>query len=385
MKKLIALLLAMTLAVFALGCTEAADQAETTALTPAPETTVQTQPWESDLPGTVIGIALPNDTEPFWVESAAALRQQLEEMDYRVAILTADDDLQDQVYNVEEILYNHVQCLVVAAIDSLALVELEAQAQEQGIPVVAYDRMLMNTDAVDGCVCFDYEQMGKDMAQELVVQRQLDDPKAVGRSYTIEFFMGAPENHNAMLLHRGALSVLKPYLDSGVLESASGRIAFEDTCISGDAEAIYNACLDRLNREYTEKKLDICFAGSDLIADQCAQAFLDCGYTELTWPSVMGQGGGLESVKAVVEQTRLFTVHTDPEALAEACAEMVHGLLNGQLTVTDGDCMNNHAIEVPVTYVEHKVITRENHQEELVQTGIYTQKELPSEEEEKKE
>ena len=58
MKKLIALLLAMTLAVFAPGCTEAADQAETTALTPAPETTVQTQPWESDLPGTVIGIAL---------------------------------------------------------------------------------------------------------------------------------------------------------------------------------------------------------------------------------------------------------------------------------------------------------------------------------------
>lgn len=381
MKKWIAMLLALCLAMSLAAC-GAREQSGDTAPSDTEDTAADTTPADPGLPGTVIGISVPNDTDSFWLGSARFLKNILKEQGYSVTVLFAEDDIATQQRHMREMLLNEVDCIIVAAIDSIALLEQEAAAKEKGIPVIAYDRLLMNTDAVVGYVSYDYETMGAELAQHVVQQKQLDIPDAAGRPYTIELFMGSPEDHNAMLLHRGALSVLQPYIDSGALECSSGRLAFEDTCVqTGTLEAAQQACADRLEREYTEKKLDICFAASDIIASGCRAALKAAGQTGDKWPLITGQGGDLDSVKAVAKDQQLVTVYKDPEAMAQACADMVLQLLTGEAVQTDTVC-SNQALDVPAVLMPYLLIHKDNYIKELVETKIYTDSELtlPTEE-----
>ena len=96
-------------------------------------------------------------------------------------------------------------------------------AKEKGIPVIAYDRLLMDTDAVSYYATFDNKGVGTVIAKDIEAKKNLKTAAAEGRSYTIEFFMGSPDDNNINFFFGGAMDVLKPYLDSGVLVCRSGQ------------------------------------------------------------------------------------------------------------------------------------------------------------------
>ena len=376
MKKWIALLLILCMGASLLACGKEQEQEEVFSAPLLTATEETTQPEESEQTGPVVGVSLPNSDDSFWKESAQAMKEHLEAQGYTMTALFACDDIDTQHRHIREMLINEVDCVVVAAIDSLSLLTPLDDLQNAGIPVVAYDRLLMNTDAVDGFVTYDYQTMGAQVAQSVIDQKQLDKAE---RAYTIELFMGAPEDHSALLFYNGVMEVLQPYLDSGALECPSGRLAFEDTCVvMNTMEDAQDACAERLRREYPERKLDICLAASDTIASGCRAALAEAGKTGDQWPMITGQGGDLGSVKALVNERQVVTVYKDPKAMGIAAADMAIQLLTGNVAQGDGTSSDNYMVQVPTVQMPWELITMENYRQLLVDTGIYEEKEFPA-------
>ena len=107
-----------------------------------------------------VGILMPTQSSERWINDGANMKKQLEEKGYKVELQYAEDDTAMQVSQLENYVGKGVDCLVIAAIDSGVLVNAEAQAKEAGIPIIAYDRLLMDTDAVSYYATFDNKGVG---------------------------------------------------------------------------------------------------------------------------------------------------------------------------------------------------------------------------------
>ena len=117
-------------------------------------------PVAADSEGGKIGVAMPTQSSERWIKDGQNMKEQLEALGYEVDLQYAEDDVQMQVSQIENMIASGAQCLVIASIDSSALVNVEAQAKEKNIPIIAYDRLLMDTDAVSYYASFDNKGVG---------------------------------------------------------------------------------------------------------------------------------------------------------------------------------------------------------------------------------
>ena len=352
MKKLIALLLAlvMVMALVACGNSAAGD--------------VKT-----------VGVAMPTQSSERWINDGANMKAQLEALGYKVELQYAEDDVQMQVSQIENMIAAGVDCLVIASIDSVALTGVEQQAKEAGIPIIAYDRLLMETDAVTYYASFDNEGVGRAIAE--YVEAKLDLANAT-ESYTIEFFMGSPDDNNAVLLYNGVMKVLQQYLDSGVLVCKSGRTSFEDTCIlRWSQETAQKNCEDYLAGFYADEDLDICLTAFDGFAYGCRSALEAAGYTAENWPIITGQDAELMATKNIISGYQTMSIAKDTRLLAEKCVTMVNAVLTGsEPEINDTTTYDNGVFVVPSYLCTPVAVDAENYYEVLVESGYYTEEQL---------
>ena len=105
---------------------------------------------------------MPTQSSERWINDGANMKAKLEALGYTVQLQYAEDDPQAQVSQIENMVSQQVDCIVIAAVDEGTLTGVEAQAKEAGIPIIAYDRLLKNTDAVLYYASFDNEGVGSD-------------------------------------------------------------------------------------------------------------------------------------------------------------------------------------------------------------------------------
>ena len=349
MKRFIALLMAV-LCIFPLAaCGKGGAQPgeSTSTITPA-------QPADSK----IVGISVPNNTDPRWTEETAALSQLLESEGLTAAVEYAQDDVSLQATQIQALIDRPVGCLVIAAIDSLALADVLLVAKQSGIPVIAYDRLLMQTDAVTHYVGCDYQAMGEAMANHIVKAKQLENAQAEGRSHTIEFFMGSPEDNNAVLLYTGILQVLQPYLDCGVLVCRTGRTAFEDVCIQNWSKDLAKTqCQTYLATHYTDAPPQILCGASDEIADGCRAALEDAGITPGDlWPVITGQGAQEDATQRLATGQQSLTVRKQLSELPAICHEAVLSALGIARGDWDDTVCHNGSVSIPARYCAFTLI-----------------------------
>lgn len=328
--------------------------------------------------GKTVGISFPNETDPCWKNDCAALSEKLETLGCQVVPAYAADNPSLQAYQIAAMIAQPVDCLVVAAVDSLALTDVLRQAADAGIPVIAYDRLLMYTDAVSYYVGFDNEAVGISIAEHIVAEKQLESAKAESRSYTVEFFMGSPDDNNAVLLHWGIMQILQPYLDSGVLVCRTGRTAFEDVCIQGWSEEIAaNDCKKYLTRFYTDRAPDICCAASDSIAQGCRTALEGAGYgAGERWPLITGQNATLSAVKSILSGHQSMTVYKDRAALIRDCEAAVTAVLTLTPAENANAVCHNGTMAVTAFLSAPIAVDKQNYREILVDSGVFSDEQL---------
>lgn len=326
----------------------------------------------------VVGVCIPKESA-YWTRNAQLLVETLKSRGYRVELRNAENSVQTQIRQVGELIASTVDCLIIAPVDSAYLIAVEEEAAKVGIPVIAYDRLLMDTEAISAHVTFDYAAIGKAIGQYIVTEKKLDTAQAESRSHTIEFFMGSADDNNALLLHTGLMEVLNPYLLSGVLVCRTGRTSFEDTyTLRWDTETAKAECAAYLTDFYTpEQPLEICCAASDDLALGCIAALEAAGYTQETWPLVTGHGAQLENVRYLGTGKQAMTVYKDTRALVSACADNAEKLLAGEKPVTNNQAaLDNNSTLVPAYVCESVVIDQSNYKDILIAPGIYTEEEL---------
>lgn len=352
MKKAFALLLTLTMLLTACSAKQPDAPAQDQGASPVVDPNAPT-----------VGVLLP-DEQPDWLAQGEQLTKKLQELGYNTTVVYAENDPQRQNLQLRDQIGEQADCLVVAAVDSFALSDSITLAKASGIPVVAYDRLLLQTDGLDCYVGFDSFMNGVAVGDFVVQSKQLQLAAEEGLCYTVELFMDSPENYSALEFYWGVLSVLQPYLDSGVLTCSSGYLAFEDACIQdGDAKAAEKQCTYLLNRCYLEKMPDIILTASDsLTAGVCAA--LDTAQCPVeSWPLVVGQGLSEETEARMQAGKQMMTVVLDRDALADTCAQQVQALLTQQFTGGETVC-DNGVIQVPAFLLKGKISVIENYHPE---------------------
>ena len=375
MKKLLAMLLTASM-VFSLAACGGG-----TSSTPAPaETgTTETTPAETGSAegGNLVGVAMPTKDLQRWNQDGENMKAQLEAAGYTVDLQYAANDIPTQVSQIENMIANGCEVLVIASIDGEALGTVLDQAKEKNIPVIAYDRLIMNSDAVSYYATFDNWNVGVKQGEYIV--EALDLANAGDKTYNIEYITGDPGDNNINFFFDGALSVLQPYIDAGTLVCPSGQTEKQTVATANWASDAAQSRFENILASYYADgtQLDVVLASNDSTALGVANA-LASSYTGAD-PILTGQDCDIANVKNIVNGTQSMSVFKDTRDLAAKTVEMVDALMKGsEPPINDTETYDNGTGIIPSYLCEPVVCTTENYQELLVDSGYYTEADLAS-------
>ncbi len=340
---------------------------------PAADTAKEEAPAAS-ANGPTVGVAMPTQSSERWINDGANMKEQLEALGYQVDLQYAEDDVQAQVAQIENLVAKGVDCLVVAAVDSAALVNALAQAKAAGIPVIAYDRLLMDTDAVSYYATFDNKAVGTLMAKYVEENMNLATAAAEGRSYNVELFMGSPDDNNAYFVYDGIMEVIQPYLDNGVLVCQSGQIDFQsNNTLRWSQETAQQRCENILTANYADKKLDIAITAYDGLAYGVRSAVESAGYKlGEDWPMITAQDAETMACKNILSGHQTMTICKDTKVLAQKCVTMVQAVVEGgEPEINDTTQYNNNVLTVPSYLCIPVAVDKNNIKEVVVDGGVH--------------
>ena len=372
-KRLLAMLLAASMVVSLAAC-GGGGTAETT---PAETGAVETTPAETGSAegGNLVGVAMPTKDLQRWNQDGENMKAQLEEAGYTVDLQYAANDIPTQVSQIENMIANGCEVLVIASIDGEALGTVLDQAKEKNIPVIAYDRLIMNSDAVSYYATFDNWNVGVKQGEYIVEALDLDN--AGDKTYNIEYITGDPGDNNINFFFDGAISVLQPYIDAGTLVCPSGQTEKQTVATANWATDAAQARFENILASYYTDgtQLDVVLASNDSTALGVANA-LASSYTG-AYPILTGQDCDVANVKNILAGTQSMSVFKDTRDLAAKTVEMVDALMKGsEPPVHDTETYDNGTGIIPSYLCEPVVCTTENYQELLVDSGYYTEADL---------
>ncbi len=324
--------------------------------------------------GEKIGVAMPTQDLQRWNQDGSNMKAELEAKGYEVDLQYAGNDSATQASQIENMIANGDQLLVVASIDGDSLGTVLAQAKEANIPVIAYDRLIMNTDAISYYATFDNYLVGKTQGEYLVDALDLENADG---PFNLEIITGDPGDNNVNFFYGGAMDVLQPYIDSGKLVVPSGQIAKEEVATANWAtDAAQSRFENILSSNYADgTNLDAVLASNDSTALGVENA-LAANYTG-EYPIITGQDCDIANVANIVAGKQAMSVFKDTRALASQVVEMVDAIISGEeVPVNDTETYDNGTGIIPSYLCEPVAVTIDNYKEMLIDSGYYTEDQI---------
>ncbi|MGY3528467.1 MULTISPECIES: multiple monosaccharide ABC transporter substrate-binding protein [Bradyrhizobium] len=319
-----------------------------------------------------VGIAMPTKSSARWIDDGNNIVKVLKERGYGTDLQYADDDIPNQLSQVENMVTKGAKVLVIAAIDGTTLSDALKQAKAQGITVIAYDRLIRDTPNVDYYATFDNFQVGVLQAQSIEKALGLKDGKG---PFNIELFGGSPDDNNAYFFYDGAMSVLKPYIDSGKLVVASGQMGMGKVATLRWDGATAQARMDNLlSAFYGKKRVDAVLSPYDGLSIGIISSLKGVGYgsKDQPMPFISGQDAEVPSIKAMLRGEQYSTIFKDTRDLARVTADMVDAVLSKkEVTVNDTKTYNNGVKVVPSYLLKPVVVDKTNWEKVLIDSGYY--------------
>lgn len=324
-----------------------------------------------------VGIAMPTKSSERWVKDGDNMKKEFEELGYKVDLQYAEDVVENQVSQIENMITKGVDILVIASIDGEALTEVLEQAESQDIPVIAYDRLIMNSDHVSYYATFDNFQVGVLQAEYIVEKLGLG---ASDESFNIELFGGSPDDNNAYFFWDGALSILQPYIDEGRLVVQSGQTNFDQgATLRWDGSKAQERMDNLLSAHYPSEKIDVVYSPYDGISRGVISSLKAVGYGtgDNPMPIVTGQDAELASVKSIIAGEQTQTIFKDTRELAKKAVDMADSVLKGEEPeINDTETYDNGVKVVPSYLLVPVSVDVDNYKEALIDTEYYTEDEL---------
>ncbi|MBR6028103.1 MAG: sugar-binding protein [Clostridia bacterium] len=324
--------------------------------------------------GQKVGVSMPTKDLQRWNQDGENMQKLLEEAGYTVDLQFASNDVQQQLNQVTNMINNGCEVIVIAAIEGSSLGSALDLAKEKGIPVIAYDRLLMESDAVSYYATFDNYKVGT--VQGTYVKEALDLDNAEGPFY-LEVTAGDPGDNNANFFYSGAMDVLKPYIEAGKLVVKSGQVEFSDVATPTWKTEVAQTRADSILASFYAdgSSIDAWLCSNDSTALGVTNA-LESSY-DGEWPIITGQDCDISNVKNMIAGKQSMSVFKDTRTLAAQVVKMVGQILSGEeVDVNDTETYNNNVITVPSFLCEPVFADVNNYAELLLDSGYYTADQL---------
>lgn len=375
MKKAGSLLVLLAL-VFALAACGGATSTDTAA-TKAPEATKAAETKTDAKAEGKIGISMPTKSSERWVSDGSNMVKEFEKLGYKTDLQYAEDVIENQVAQLENMITKGVNILVIAPINGEALSDVLKKANAAKIKVIAYDRLIKKSEFVSYYATFDNFKVGVQQASYIEQKLGLKDGKG---PFNIELFGGSPDDNNAYFFFDGAMSVLKPYIDSGKLVVRSKQTTMEQVATLRWDGAVAQSRMDNLlSKNYATEKVHAVLSPYDGLSIGIISSLKGVGYGkgDKPMPIITGQDAELASVKSIIAGEQTQTVFKDTRELAKKAVGMADSLLKGKdAEVNDTKTYNNGVKVVPSYLLEPVSVDKSNYDSVLVGSGYYKKEQL---------
>lgn len=325
-----------------------------------------------------VGIAMPTQSSARWISDGNSMVEQFKEAGYETDLQYAEDDIPNQLAQIENMITKGVNVLVIAAIDGTTLSNALANADAAGIEVIAYDRLIRDSEHVDYYATFDNFKVGVQQAETLVAGLKERFPDV--KPWNVELFGGSPDDNNAFFFYDGAMSVLQPMIDSGDIVIKSGQTGMQTVGTLRWDGSVAQARMDNLlSANYTDDQVHGVLSPYDGLSIGIISSLKGVGYGtgDMEMPIVSGQDAEVPSVKAILRGDQYSTIFKDTRELARVTVGMVEAVLNeGEPEINDTETYDNGVKVVPSYLLEPVPVTEANWREVLVDSGYYTADEI---------
>ncbi len=329
--------------------------------------------------GLAVGIVLPTKDEPRWIQDETRFKDALTAQGYGVEILFSQGDPAKEKQNVETLISKGIKVLIICPHDGTAAAAAAEAAKAAGVKVVSYDRLILDTNAVDYYVTFDSVAVGAAQAQFLV-----DNAKGTG--LPLYLYAGASSDNNAFLFFEGAWNVLQPKIADGtfVIKNSPEAIALQGKATltrdemgkilgqittNWDFNVAKNLSEANLTAATAADKGEVfILAPNDGTARAIADAF--AADTDVTKYYVTGQDAEKASVQYIIDGKQQMTVLKDVRTLVGDAIAAAVAFLDGK-TPEKTHTYNNNVIEVPAKPSAVVTVTKDNVKAAIVDSGYY--------------
>lgn len=276
-----------------------------------------------------------------WVKDSTAFAAKVRELGHKVSIRVCDSDTALQHKQVKELIELGANVLVITPEDCKSSKVLVSTAHKYGVPVIAYDRIILDSD-LDYYISFDAREVGEIQAQFIV-----DSLQGKGNIILIN---GPTSDQNANVFREGQLKVLKPYVEAGKINILHDKQISEWTMLEATMET--NDFLSTTNQ-----RIDAAIAANDELAEGVLEAFaFSKPDTKLL---VTGQDANPSGCARIRKGTQGMTVYKPVEELARQAAILACDIALGK-TITTSTTVNNGKKDVPFIKLDPMLVSKKN-------------------------
>ncbi len=321
-----------------------------------------------------IAVSMPTKDLQRWAQDGSNMKAQLEKQGYDVDIQYANNDIATQVSQIENMIAVNPDVLVVASIDGSALGTALQGAKGLGIPVISYDRLIMQSDAVSYYATFDNELVGELQGQ--YIEDKLDLKNAKG-PFNIELFTGSSDDNNCNYFFGGAMKILQPYIDSGKLVVRSGSTTLAECATANWSTEEAQKRMENILAAYYQDgtKLDAVLSSNDSVANGITNALVASYKGD--FPILTGQDCDITSVKNIIAGKQSMSIFKDTRQLASKVVEMVTAIIEGkEVPVNDTESYDNGKGIVPTYLCQPVFADQDNYKEVLIDSGYYKESDV---------
>ncbi|MFC7643178.1 substrate-binding domain-containing protein [Streptosporangium lutulentum] len=271
---------------------------------------------------------MPAKTSQNWVLAGDLFTNGLKEAGFQSDVQYAGSSttVADQQAQISAMVTKGAKVIIIGATDAAQLSTQVEAAKSASATVIAYDRLIKNTQGVDYYVAYDNFKVGELQGKALL--DGMKEKKPTG-PYNIELFSGSSDDNNSAVFFDGAMSVLKPQIDSGDVVVGSGQTEIKQTATDGwKAENAQRRMDSLLTSTYSSKTLDGVLSPNDTLARAIITSVKGASKDI---PVVTGQDSEPESVKSIVASEQYSTINKDTRNLVKQSIQMVKDLQAARL------------------------------------------------------
>ena len=266
----------------------------------------------------------------------------------------ADQDASKQQQQAEAALAQGAKVMVLDPVDGAAAATIVNQANSKGVPVISYDRLLLNSKP-DYYVEFNSPQVGKIQGESLVNKLKQD-----GKTGSIIMINGAPTDNNAKLFKQGAHSVI---------DKSGLKVAKEYDTPDWSPDKAQSEMEQAITAVGKGKFVGV-YAANDGTAGGAIAAMKSAGIDPKTIP-VTGQDAELAAIQRIIAGDQYMTVYKPIKPLADKAAEWAVGLVQGKKPTDATAKENNGKVDVPTIKLDVTPVTADKVKSTVIADGFW--------------